>query len=83
MDILNKRKLIIGLSGFIIIIVEIGMVLNAYLTIKYKVEMNEDMSKIMDIIYSIIGTLSTIIIFDLIILIIFLFSYIKIVNISK
>jgi hypothetical protein len=77
MDILNKKNLIIGILGLIIIIVEIGMIVNAYLTVKYKVEMSEDMSKLLNIVYSIIGTLSTIIVFDLVILIILLFFYLK------
>lgn len=77
MDILNKRNLIVGIFGFIIIIVEIGMIINAYLTIKYKVETNEDILKLSNIVYSIIGTLSTIIVFDLVILIVLMFFYLK------
>lgn len=76
MNILNK-KIIIGILGLIIIVVEICLIVNVYLTIKYKVEMSEDMSKLLDIIYSVVGTLSTIIVFDLSILIILLFFYLK------
>lgn len=73
----NLMKIILGLFFVIVVIVEIALIFNAFLTVKYQIEEAENMSQVLNKIYSILNNGVYIIIFDLIYLLVFHILYFK------
>ena len=73
----NLMKIILGLFFVIVVIVEIALIFNAFLTVKYQIEEAENMTQVLNKIYSILNNGVYIIIFDLIYLLIFHILYFK------
>ncbi len=71
----KKTILIIGLIIFIII--QVGIIINNYLTIKYKVEQYSSISKLLDKIYSITNNFSIIIVLDIFIILFLIYMMYK------
>lgn len=71
----KKTILIIGLIIFIII--QVGIIINNYLTIKYKVEQYSSISKLLDKIYSITNNFSIIIVLDIFIILFLIYMVYK------
>ena len=71
----KKTILIIGLIIFIII--QVGIIINNYLTIKYKVEQYSSISKLLDKIYNITNNLSIIIVLDIFIILFLIYMVYK------
>lgn len=71
----KKTILIIGLIIFVII--QIGIIINNYLTIKYKVEQYSSISKLLDKIYSITNNFSIIIVLDIFIILFLIYMVYK------
>ena len=73
----NLMKIILGLFFVIVVIVEIALIFNAFLTVKYQIEEAENMTQVLNKIYSILNNGVYIIIFDLIYLLVFHILYFK------
>ncbi|MCT6870195.1 MAG: hypothetical protein M3Z80_09650 [Apibacter sp.] len=73
----NFMKIILGLFFVIVVIVEIALILNAFLTVKYQIEEAENMTQVLNKIYSILNNGVYIIIFDLIYLLVLHILYFK------
>ena len=58
-------KILILIFIIIVVVVELSMITGSFLTIKYEIEMSTNISEILSLVYSIVNTLSLIIIFDL------------------
>ena len=71
----KKTILIIGLIIFVII--QVSIIINNYLTIKYKVEQYSSISKLLDKIYSITNNLSIIIVLDIFIILFLIYMVYK------
>jgi|GEM_PF-3388336 len=73
----NLMKIILGLFFVIVVIVEIALIFNAFLTVKYQIEEAENMTQVLNKIYSILNNGVYIIIFDLIYLLVLHILYFK------
>ncbi|OCG01049.1 hypothetical protein [Gilliamella sp. wkB112] len=63
-------KILMLIFFIITIIVEIFMIIDCLLTVKYDIEMTDDINKAVEFIYMIIDMLAMIIIFDLVYLLV-------------
>ena len=70
-------KILILIFIIIVVVVELSMITGSFLTIKYEIEMSTNISEILSLVYSIVNTLSLIIIFDLLCLFVMYVLYFK------
>ncbi|MBN6073939.1 hypothetical protein HYE59_07700 [Aggregatibacter actinomycetemcomitans] len=69
MDFLSKKTLILAIAGVLIFILEISVILNSYVTMKYKIEDDVSSTDAINNFYSLIQLLSISLLVNLLIII--------------
>lgn len=70
-------KILMIIFIIMVVIVELSMITGSFLAIKYQIEMSTNISETLGLVYSIVDTLSLIIIFDLLCLFVMYVLYLK------